>query len=132
MRLTYSLGRVVLVLALTLSMVPMGMGSGFAMIAPADQPSVGASTRADDLQSVQRVLEMKMVQQRLLDVGLTPDDVTAKLAGLSDSQLHQLAAQIDSVVPAGFHGVDDIMHGVLAAVLVVILVVGLVIGLSFL
>jgi hypothetical protein len=118
---------------LLVPLVPGGGTAAHAMLAPdTDTASAPAMDRARDLQTVQRVLESKVVQQRLADIGLSPQEANAKLQGLSDAQVHQLASQIESLVPAGFHGVDDIMHGVLAAVLVVILIVGLVIGLSFL
>jgi len=118
-----------------LLLVPLAPGSGpaHAMLAPdTDTASAASMARAQDLQTVQRVLESKLVQQLLADIGLSPEEANAKLQGLSDAQVHQLASQIESLVPAGFHGVDDIMHAVLAAVLVVILVVALVVGLSFL
>jgi hypothetical protein len=116
---------------LLVPIVPGGGTAAHAMLAP-DADTATTMDRARDLQTVQRVLESKVIQQRLADIGLSPEEANAKLQGLSDAQIHQLASQIESLVPAGFHGVDDIMHGVLAAVLVVILIVGLVIGLSFL
>jgi len=75
---------------------------GMAMLAPAIPAEAGSgSDRAQDLQSVQRVLENKLVQQRLADLGLTPEEVTAKLDRLSDAQLHQMAAQLDALMPGG-------------------------------
>ena len=75
---------------------------GMAMLAPAIPAEAGSgSDRAQDLQSVQRVLENKLVQQRLADLGLTPEEVNAKLDRLSDAQLHQMAAQLDALMPGG-------------------------------
>jgi len=75
---------------------------GMAMLAPATPAEAGSgSDRAQDLQSVQRVLENKLVQQRLADLGLTPEEVNAKLDRLSDAQLHQMAAQLDALMPGG-------------------------------
>ena len=75
---------------------------GMAMLAPAIPAEAGSgSDRAQDLQSVQRVLENKLVQQRLADIGLTPEEVNAKLDRLSDAQLHQMAAQLDALMPGG-------------------------------
>jgi len=76
---------------------------GMAMLAPATSATseTGSDPRAEDLQKVQRVLENKLVQQRLEDFGLTPEEVNAKLAGLSDAQLHQMASQLDALMPGG-------------------------------
>jgi hypothetical protein len=75
---------------------------GMAMLAPATSAQEAAgSDRAQDLQTVQRVLENKLVQQRLEDFGLTAEEVNAKLNGLSDAQLHQMAAQLDALMPGG-------------------------------
>ena len=74
---------------------------GSAMLAPATSATVSDPGRAEDLQSIQRVLENKLVQQRLEDLGLTPEEVTAKLDRLSDAQLHQMAAQLDALMPGG-------------------------------
>jgi hypothetical protein len=66
------------------------------------------------------VLENKLVQQRLEDFGLTPEEVNAKLAGLSDAQLHQMAAQLDALMPGGELGL--IIALLVIAILVVIFI----------
>jgi hypothetical protein len=50
---------------------------------------------------VQKTLESKVLQQRLLDYGLTPEETAARINALSDEQLHQLAANIDALQPGG-------------------------------
>ena len=93
---------------------------GRAMLAPAISASVSDPGRAEDLQSIQRVLENKLVQQRLEDLGLTPEEVNAKLSGLSDAQLHQMASQLDALMPGGELGL--IIALLVIAILVVIFI----------
>ncbi len=93
---------------------------GSAMLAPATSATVSDPGRAEDLQSVQRVLENKLVQQRLEDLGLTPEEVTAKLDRLSDAQLHQMASQLDALMPGGELGI--IIALLVIAILVVVFI----------
>jgi hypothetical protein len=96
-----------------------------AMLAPA--ASTGAepvldATRAADLQTIQRVLESKVVQQRLEDFGLTQEEINARLTRLSDAQLHQMATQIDALIPGGDAGLGIVIALLVIAILAVILV----------
>lgn len=94
------------------------------MLAPAvstGTESVSGPNRVTDLQKVQSVLESKVVQQRLEDFGLTPEEINARLPRLSDDQLHQLATQIDALTPGG-NGLGIIVALLVIAILVVILV----------
>ena len=104
---------------LPITWVPQGV----AMLAPATPATseTGSDPRAEDLQSIQRVLEDKLVQQRLEDFGLTPEEVNAKLAGLSDSQLHQMASQLDALMPGGQIGL--LVTVLLVLVIVILLVI---------
>ncbi|MGH7227815.1 MAG: PA2779 family protein [Nitrospiraceae bacterium] len=97
---------------------------GMAMVAPAlstATESVSVPNRVTDLRKVQSVLESKVVRQRLEDFGLTPGEINARLARLSDDQLHQLATQIDALTPGG-NGLGIIIALLVIAILVVILV----------
>lgn len=65
-----------------------------AMLAPAISTATesgSAPTRGEDLRKIQQVLETKIIQQRLEDLGLTKDEVNARLSQLTDAQLHQAA-----------------------------------------
>ena len=53
--------------------------------------------RAPDLRSVQGTLETKLVSQRLVDLGFTAEEVGARLAQLSDQQIHQMAQKLNDV-----------------------------------
>ena len=96
-----------------------------AMLAPpaatASESGMGLN-RAADLQKIQSVLEAKVVRQRLADYGLSPEEINVRLNQLSDAQLHRLATQIDSMVPAGDAGLGIVIALLVIAILAVILV----------
>ena len=94
---------------------------GMAMLAPAVTGEIGSDARTADLQTVQHVLESKVIQQRLLDLGLTADEIQARLATLSDQDVHQLALHLDALAPGG-----DAL-GIIIVLLVVAIIVVLVI-----
>jgi hypothetical protein len=106
---------------LPIAWVPQGM----AMLAPATSATseTGSDLRAEDLQKVQRVLENKLVQQRLEDLGLTPEEVNAKVGGLSDAQLHQMAAQLDALMPGGQISLLITLLLVLAIILLIVILI---------
>jgi hypothetical protein len=95
-----------------------------AMLSPA-LPAVAESSldshRIADLQKIQTVLESKVVRQRLEDFGLSQEEINARLAGLSDDQLHQFAADVDAIIPAG-DGLGIVVVLLVIAILAVILV----------
>lgn len=109
-----------LYLAMALIAISAAAGPAEAMLLPASPEAAAAPSpeRAADLAKVQKVLEMKAVQQRLQDYGLTPDEALARINGLSDEQLHQFAANTDSVQAGG-----DVLGTVLALALIALLVV---------
>ena len=53
--------------------------------------------RALDLSVVQGTFETKLVSQRLVDLGFTAEEVGARLAQLSDQQIHQMAQKLNDV-----------------------------------
>lgn len=57
--------------------------------------------RNADLQKIQGVLETKMVQERLAQMGYTPEEIRARLAQLSDQQMHELALNLDQLQVGG-------------------------------
>ena len=95
-----------------------------AMLAPAvssSEASLLIATRSADLQRVQTILESKIIQQRLEELGLTPEEINARLSQLSDAQLHQLATQLDSLMPGG-NGLGILILVLAIAVLAVLFV----------
>ena len=77
--------------------------------------------RMADLQKIQAVLELKVIPQRLEDLGLTPEEINTKLSALSDDQLHQLATTLDALIPAG-DGLGIVIALLVIAILAVILI----------
>jgi len=51
--------------------------------------------------TIQKALEQKLVQERLRDLGYTEDEIKSRLDQLSDTELHNFAAQLDTLAPAG-------------------------------
>lgn len=82
-----------------------------------------ANVRDADRMEVQRALEHRVVAQKLRDYGVTPDQVEARLASLSDVELHQLASATRGL-PSGSDGL-----GSLIAVLIIVLLVVLIVKL---
>lgn len=83
---------------------------------PSQAGMVGTDTAlaAAQREQVNRLLDRADVQARLADYGVKAGDVKARVAALSDDEVAQLAANIDSL-PAG--GID-----ILGAILVVFIV----------
>jgi hypothetical protein len=81
------------------------------------------SVRDADLLAVRRALEHKVVVQKLRDYGLTPDEAQARVARLTDEELHQLAAASRGL-PSGGDGVGALI-GILIVVLLVIVIIKL-------
>ncbi len=77
--------------------------------------------RAADMAKIQKVLESKILQQRLIDYGLSPEDALAKINVLSDEQVHQLATNIDAL-QAGGMGTSSIIIILLLIVIILILI----------
>jgi hypothetical protein len=117
----------VIYLVFALLMISTFSGPAEAMFLPAsgDPGMAGSATvsfdRSADLKRIQTALEYKAVQQRLVDYGLSPDEAMAKLNTLSDGQLHQLAANMDSL-QAGGDAVGALVGLVIIALLVVLLI----------
>mgnify|MGYP001616889526 CR=1 FL=1 len=76
-------------------------------------------SREADMNKIQRVLESKMVSQRLSELGLSRDEINSKLQQLSDADVHQFASQMDSLMPGGDLG---IIIGLLVIVILVLVI----------
>ncbi|MCG2709865.1 MAG: PA2779 family protein, partial [Thermodesulfovibrionales bacterium] len=66
-------------------------------IAPSEIIVMSQVDRTSDLGKIQKVLEMKMVRERLEKLGFAQDEIQSKLSSLSDQQMHNLALQIDEI-----------------------------------
>jgi hypothetical protein len=86
-------------------------------IAPSEIIAMSQVDRTADIEKIQKVLEMKMVRERLEKLGFAQDEIQSKLSSLSDQQMHNLALQIDEIKVGGDLGI------VIALLVIVILVV---------
>lgn len=77
--------------------------------------------RIADLARIQTSLESKIIQQKLMDYGLSPGETMVRLNNLSDEQIHQLAAHTDAI-EAGGDAVGFAVSLVILAILVVLLI----------
>jgi len=105
-----SLYLIIAVFALTLP------AQGWAMLVPAGQ----VASRSADQAKVQATLESSVIKQRLLDFGLTPEEISARIDKLSGDQLHQLASNLDAV-----HAGGDVLGDVVVILLIVLIIVAI-------
>lgn len=91
---------------------------------PAVQQMTAAS-RAESMAKLQRVLESKLVSEKLQSVGLTSTEVEARVQKLSDTELHQFAAQLDNLYPGADGG-----FSVIIAILVIVILVMIILKLA--
>ncbi len=114
----------VIYLVLALIAISAAAGPADAMLVPASPAApagVSSGGRSADLAVIQRSLESAELRQRLLDYGLTPQEIEARVNGLSDEQLHQLASNLDAV-QAGGDGLGLLFSLVIIAALVVLII----------
>lgn len=88
---------------------------GRAMFLPSN---LTASERQEDLAKMQPMLESKIIRQRLTDLGLNPQEISSRLAQLSDQEIHDVASKIDTLQAGG---------GVLGTVVVLLVIAILVV-----
>jgi len=93
-------------------------------LAPSEILALTEVDRTAHLEKIQKVLEMKVVTERLAQLGLTQDEIQKRLHQLSDQQIHQIALQLDELKVGG-----DAL-GVIIALLVIALLVLLIIQLT--
>ena len=73
----------------------------YAGFSPSEAVSILTFNRSSDLEKIRKVLEMKMVQERLKNFGFTPNEIEKKIGQLDDQQIHQLALSLDELKVGG-------------------------------
>ena len=73
-------------------------------LAPSELIAMSQTDRNADLEKIQQVLEMKMVGERLRQLGFTQAEIQTRLNSISDQQLHQFALQLDDLRVGGDGG----------------------------
>lgn len=104
--------------------VPSDLYAMFLPSSSGDVSSVGSAplTRDQNIQKVQKTLESKILQQRLKDLGLNPEQISSRISQLSDAQLHQITSKIDAMqTGGGDSGLGIIIVLLVIAILVVVL-----------
>ncbi len=100
-----------------------------AMFVPSSpgEESAGAAAvqRTADIAKVRKALESKVIQQKLLDLGLSREEALARVNGLSTEQVHELATHTDALQAGGNAALLAVY---IFAALVVIYVVGTVVA----
>ncbi len=95
-------------------MAPMALASPI----PSSVITAG-DVRAADIQTIQKALEMKVVEHRLAELGFTKAEIEERITFASDEELHQLASQTETVMAGG----DG---GILVTILIVVLLILLI------
>ena len=85
----------------------------------------GDGSRAEDLAKVQSFLESKVVVQKLIDYGVSPEEARAKVEAMSSRELHRLASLTERVAA----GADDAI-GVIIAILIIVILIIVILKLS--
>jgi hypothetical protein len=88
-------------------------------LSPSEIITLQQVDRTADLQKIQKVIEVKAVNERLRQLGLTPDEIQKRLTQLSDQQLHKAALQLDNITV----GQGDALGFIIAILVIVILVI---------
>jgi len=76
--------------------------------------------RSEDLASIQSFLENKVVVQKLVDYGVSPEEAMAKVRGMNAQDLHRLASLTDRAAAGADDGIG-LLIGI--AVLIILIIV---------
>jgi hypothetical protein len=81
----------------------------------------GAATRAEDLQKIQAFLENRVVAQKLVDYGATPEQALEKVRGMSAEDVHRLASLTDRAAVGTDSGLGFLIGLAVLVILVIII-----------
>jgi hypothetical protein len=90
-----------LVVAMFMLVIPPRVYAGFS---PSEVVVLSGFDRSADLGKIQKVLETKVIKQRLTTLGFSQVEIQSRLDQLSDQQIHQLAQKLDELKVAGDSG----------------------------
>ena len=93
----------------------------YAGLSPSEVIVLPESDRSADLGKIQKMLEVKMVQERLKQLGFSDDEIQSRLGQLSDQQIHQLAQTLDELKVGGDGGAVIIFLLLVAFIVVLVL-----------
>jgi multidrug efflux pump subunit AcrB len=95
--------RITIILIILMSLISLVPRVEAAFIPSSDSPN--GLMRNQNIQTIQKALESKIVKQRLQDLGFSEEEIQERLNQLSDEEVHSLAMQIDSLSQGGILGV---------------------------
>ena len=90
-------------------------------LSPSEVIVDGQNDRNHDIATIQGIIEMKMIKDRLEKLGFSTDEVNSRLDRLSNQQVHQLALQLDDIKIGG-DGLGVVIALLVIAILVVLLI----------
>jgi len=111
---------VVLALAMAGWMGVLGSLRGVAEAGVIASHLAEAGAHSEDLAKVQSFLENKIVAQKLVDYGMSPEEANAKAQAMSAQDLHRLASLTDRVAAGTDSGIG-ILIGI--AILIILIIV---------
>lgn len=82
---------------------------------------VTMNSKIEDMEKLQKFLEMKIVSQRLKDLGYSEKEIMDRLKSLDEQTLHSLALKIDELKVAGDAGLAIVLALVIIALVVLII-----------
>lgn len=100
-------------------LAPMSFGSPIM-----SEPISIDDARATDMAVIQQMLEQKVVQHRLKELGFTHEEIQSRMELASNADLHQMAVQSEAMMAGGDGGAG------LVAVLVIVLLVLLILRIA--
>ena len=93
----------------------------FAGLSPSEVIALSQSDRHSDLQKIQKVLESKMIRERLKQLGFSEEGIQNRLHQLTNDQIHQIALQVDELNVGGDGGT------VVIIILLILILAGVII-----
>jgi hypothetical protein len=117
-------GRGIKILACYLAVAIFAIGvvqKVYAGFSPSEVVNISTFDRGEDLKKIQKVLELRMVSERLKEFGFTHEEIQARLDQLSDEEIHQFALSLGELKVGG-DGLGVVIAVLVIAILVVLLV----------
>ncbi|MGE5844423.1 MAG: PA2779 family protein [Syntrophaceae bacterium] len=80
-----------------------------------------AEARSENLAKVQSFLENKIVVQKLVDYGVSPEEAKAKVEAMSAQDLHRLASLTDRAAAGSDHGLGLLIGLAILVILIIVI-----------
>ena len=114
--------QIALVLAFTMLAIGAIPAKSMAFVVGSDAV-IAEHSREADIARIQRVLESKLVSDKLSEAGLNQEEINGRMTQLSDEEVHSFASELESVYSGG-DGVSVVI-GLLVIVILVIIILRL-------